>query len=133
MILMMADLIYFPLYCIERFAIQKFGILRFDSFLLNVIVGVLNTFFMLIFNEILECNFFGLNKDLKRNINIRQDIDYKYKSLDRISLDDESEQGRDSENNSKERESNGRESENNKKLEINNNTIFYNMIYSDNN
>ena len=114
MILMMADLIYFPLYCIERFAIQKFGILRFDSFLLNVIVGVLNTFFMLIFNEILECNFFGLNKDLKRNINIRQDIDYKYKSLDRISLDDESEQGRDSENNSKERESNGRESENNK-------------------
>ena len=37
---------------------------------------------MLIFNEILECNFLGLNKDLKRNINKRQDIDYDNKLLD---------------------------------------------------
>ena len=82
MILMMTDLIYFPLYCIERFAIQNFTIFRFDSFLLNAIIGALNTFFMLIFNEILECNFLGLNKDLKRNINKRQDIDYDNKLLD---------------------------------------------------
>ena len=82
MILMMTDLIYFPFYCIERFAIQNFTIFRFDSFLLNAIIGALNTFFMLIFNEILECNFLGLNKDLKRNINKRQDIDYDNKLLD---------------------------------------------------
>ena len=74
MILMMVDLIYFPFYCIERFPIQGFTIFRFDSFIYNVIIGVLNTFFMLIFNEILECKFWGLDKGLKRNINKRKDI-----------------------------------------------------------
>ena len=74
MILMMVDLIYFPFYCIERFPIQGFTIFRFDSFIFNVIIGVLNTFFMLIFNEILECKFWGLDKGLKRNINKRKDI-----------------------------------------------------------
>ena len=74
MILMMVDLIYFPFYCIERFAIQGFTIFRFDSFIYNAIIGVLNTFFMLIFNEILECKFWGLDKGLKRNINKRKDI-----------------------------------------------------------
>ena len=90
MILMMTDLIYFPFYCIERFAIQNFTIFRFDSFLLNAIIGALNTFFMLIFNEILECNFLGLNKDLKRNINKRQDIDYDNKLLDENTSDSNS-------------------------------------------
>ena len=89
MILMMTDLIYFPLYCIERLAIQNFTIFRFDSFLLNAIIGALNTFFMLIFNEILECNFLGLNKDLKNNINIRQGKDY-YRMMDGLNDDDES-------------------------------------------
>ena len=51
-----------------------FTIFRFDSFIYNVIIGVLNTFFMLIFNEILECKFWGLDKGLKRNINKRKDI-----------------------------------------------------------
>ena len=74
MILMMVDLIYFPFYCIERFPIQGFTIFRFDSFIYNVIIGVLNTFFMLIFNEILECKSWGLDKGLKRNINKRKDI-----------------------------------------------------------
>ena len=89
MILMMTDLIYFPLYCIERLAIQKFSVFRMDSFALNVVTGILNIFFMLIFNEILECNFLGLNKDLKNNINIRQGKDY-YRMMDGLNDDDES-------------------------------------------
>ena len=89
MILMMTDLIYFPLYCIERLAIQKFSVFRMDSFSLNVVTGILNIFFMLIFNEILECNFLGLNKDLKNNINIRQGKDY-YRMMDGLNDDDES-------------------------------------------
>ena len=98
MILMMTDLIYFPLYCIERFAIEDFKIFRFDSFLINAIIGALNTFFMLIFNEILECNFWGLNKDLKRNINKRQDNDYDKNLLERITNDTDSNFSRDSGN-----------------------------------
>ena len=98
MILMMTDLIYFPLYCIERFAIEDFKIFRFDSFLINTIIGALNTFFMLIFNEILECNFWGLNKDLKRNINKRQDNDYDKNLLERITNDTDSNFSRDSGN-----------------------------------
>lgn len=89
MILMMVDLIYFPFYIIERFAIQEFTISRFDSFLLNVIIGALNCFFMLIFNEILECKFWGLNKDLKRNINTRQDVDYNVELLDKLDDDND--------------------------------------------
>ena len=103
MILMMVDLIYFPFYCIERFAIQNFGISRIDSFSLNIIIGVLNTFFMLIFNESLECNFFGLNKDLKRNVNSRQILELSEKkdrltveSCDDNDLDDITDDARDS-------------------------------------
>ena len=66
MVLMMVDLIYFPFYCIERFAIQKFSVFNIGLLLLNTIVCFINIFFMLIFNEILECNFWGLNKDLKK-------------------------------------------------------------------
>ena len=77
MVLMMVDLIYFPFYCIERFAIQKFSVFNIGLLLLNTIVCFINIFFMLIFNEILECNFWGLNKDLKKNINIRKDIETK--------------------------------------------------------
>ena len=99
MILMMTDLIYFPFYCIERFAIEHFTIFRFDSFLINAIIGALNTFFMLIFNEILECNFWGLNKDLKRNINKRQDNDYAKNFIEPITTDTDSNLSRDSERN----------------------------------
>ena len=75
MIMMMVDLIYFPFYCIERFSIQKFSIFRIDSFIYNACIGILNTIFMLIFNEILECKFWGLNKDLNKNINLRQNTE----------------------------------------------------------
>ena len=43
---------------------------------MNTGAGIINTFLMLIFNEILECNFWGLNTNLKRNIDMRQSEDY---------------------------------------------------------
>ena len=70
---MITDIIYFPLYCIERFAVQKFKISTFDSFILNILVGIINTILMLIFNEILELNFCGFNKHLRKNIINREE------------------------------------------------------------
>ena len=74
--LMITDLIYFPLFCIERFAIQGFGISTKAAFFANIILATINVFLMLIFNEILECNFWKLNINLKKNINTRQRKDY---------------------------------------------------------
>ena len=74
--MMISDLIYFPLYAIERFAIQDFTISNFWSFVLNFTIGLLNVLLMLVFNEILECKFLGLDYNLKSNINKRQSIDY---------------------------------------------------------
>ena len=76
-ILMITDIIYFPLYCIERFEIQEFGISTKSTFYINNILGFINLFLMLIFNEILECKFWGLDKNLKKNINKRQDKEIK--------------------------------------------------------
>ena len=81
--LMITDIIYFPLYCVERFAIQGFIISTPRSFWPNIIVGIINCFLMLIFNEILECNFWGLNTNLKVNINHRQIED---KNAGRLSI-----------------------------------------------
>jgi hypothetical protein len=74
--MMISDLIYFPLYIIERFVIQDFEISNIWSFILNFIVGVINVFLMLIFNEILECKFLGMNYNTVKNINTRQNNDY---------------------------------------------------------
>ena len=71
--LMITDIIYFPLYCIERFAVQQFKISTFDTFILNSFIGVINLIMMLIFNEILELNFCGLNKHLRKNIINREE------------------------------------------------------------
>ena len=71
--LMITDIIYFPLYCIERFAVQRFKISTFDTFILNSFIGVINLIMMLIFNEILELNFCGLNKHLRKNIINREE------------------------------------------------------------
>ena len=70
--LMITDIIYFPLYCIERFVVQKFEISNIITFCFNTLLGFINVFLMLIFNEILECKFWGLNTNLKKNINKRQ-------------------------------------------------------------
>ena len=74
--IMIIDIIYFPLYCVERFAIQGFGISTPSCFWLNLTAGIISCFLMLIFNEILECNFWGLNLNLKKNIDLRQNMDY---------------------------------------------------------
>ena len=69
--MMIVDIIYFPIYCIERFAIQGFSISTPRCFWPNMVVGIINCFLMLIFNEILECKFWGLNTNLKVNIDKR--------------------------------------------------------------
>ena len=75
--LMITDIIFFPFYCIERFAIQGFGISTPSLFWLNLSVGFVNCFLILISNEILECNFWGLNTNLKINIIKRQNSEFK--------------------------------------------------------
>ncbi len=71
-VLMLTDIIYFPLYCLERFTVQQFTISTISTFILNNLLGFINLFLMLIFNEILECKFWGINTNLKKNINKRQ-------------------------------------------------------------
>ena len=74
--LMVSDLIYLPLYIIERFVIQDFNISNKWSFIVNSSIGVINVLLMSVFNEILECNFLRLNYNLIKNINKRQQRDY---------------------------------------------------------
>ncbi len=94
--IMLSELIYFPIYIIERFAIQEFKISNFWSFVLNFCIGAINVLLMLVFNEILECKFLGLNTNLKRNINKRQNDDYrKGKRELNIEIEDEKEQEKD--------------------------------------
>lgn len=70
--LMIADIIYFPFYCIERFFIQGFSISNSPSFFANLIFIIISFILVLIINEILECNCHNFNKDLKRSISERQ-------------------------------------------------------------
>ena len=99
--IMLSELIYFPLYLIERFGIQKLGVSNFWSFIINFIIGAINVLLMLVFNEILECKFWGLNVNLKRNINKRQSEDYrKGKRELSMQLQDEEEQEKNGNDNS---------------------------------
>ena len=66
--MMITDIFCFPLYCLERFVIQNFNISTIDTFFINVSISIINTILMLVFNEILELNFCGLNKNLRKNI-----------------------------------------------------------------
>ena len=75
-VLMISDIIYFPFYIIERFIIQNFEISNNKSFCLNISSGITNVFMILIFNEILECKFWGLNQNLVKNIYKRQKEEY---------------------------------------------------------
>jgi hypothetical protein len=72
-VVMIVDIIYFPFYLIEKFYFQQFWISTPSTFYLNASLGFINVFLMLIFNEILECKFWGLDRNLKKNINKRQD------------------------------------------------------------
>ena len=76
-VIMITDIIYFPLYCIERLLVERFTISTKSSFYINALIGFINAFLMLIFNEILECKFCGLDTNLKKNIHKRQDEDFK--------------------------------------------------------
>ena len=70
--MMITDIFCFPLYCLERFVIQNFNISTKDTFFINISITIINTILMLVFNEILELNFCGLNKNLRKNIIYRQ-------------------------------------------------------------
>ena len=51
---MIADVFFFTLYFIEKFGVQKFVITTASTFYLNIILGVLNVFLLIIFNKLLE-------------------------------------------------------------------------------
>ena len=68
---MLSDVFFFPLYFIEKFGIQKFPITTSSSFYLNLISGVMNALLLLIFIEIIELKFCGIEKDLNKNIEKR--------------------------------------------------------------
>ena len=91
--LMITDIFYFPLYCIERFSVQNFKISTVDTFYINVLIGIINTILMLIFNEILELNFCGCNKYLRKNIIRRESLEiikiFGNSEDDRESIDEE--------------------------------------------
>ena len=82
--LMIVDLIYFPLYIFERLVTAHFTITTPSSFIINSAAGIINFFLMLIFNEILELKFWGLDTNLISNINKRQKKDYDQEEDDDI-------------------------------------------------
>jgi hypothetical protein len=84
--IMIVDLIYFPLYIFERIVCDKFKITTPSSFAINSVAGFINFFLMLIFNEILELKFWGLNTNLNININDRQkqDSDFREQNVNDI-------------------------------------------------
>ena len=88
-VVMITDIIFFPLYCIERFLVEKFSISTKSTFYINAWLGLINSILMLIFNEILECKFWGLDTNLKKNINKRQEEELK-RALNPIFSEDES-------------------------------------------
>ena len=75
---MIADVFFYPLYMIEKFWVQKFPITTSSTFYLNIIFGILNATVLLIFNEIIELKCCGLNKNLKKNIEKRKDMEMKF-------------------------------------------------------
>ena len=84
---MISDVFFFPFYFIEKFGIQKFPITTSSTFYLNIIFGVMNTVLLLIFNEIIELKFCGIEKNLNKNIEKRENIEmdtvnYMYKNVD---------------------------------------------------
>ena len=72
---MLADVFFYPLYMMEKFGIQKFPITTSSSFYLNLISGILNAFLLLIFIEIIELKFCGIEKGLNKNIEKRGNLE----------------------------------------------------------
>ena len=92
-LLCITDIIFFPLYCIERFLVEGFKVSNFASFNFNTLIGIINTVLMLIFNEILELKFWGLDKNLKKNIDKRQQEDLqsseRHTATEMINIDED--------------------------------------------
>ena len=72
---MLADVFFYPLYIMEKFGIQKFPITTSSSFYLNLISGILNAFLLLIFIEIIELKFCGIENGLNKNIEKRGNLE----------------------------------------------------------
>ena len=75
---MISDVIFFPLYLIEKFWAQEFSITTSSTFFLNNIFGVLNPVLLLIFTEIIELKCCGFEKDLNKNIEKRKQLEMHY-------------------------------------------------------
>ena len=88
---MIADMFFFPLYLIEKFGVQGFPITTSSTFYLNIIFGVMNTFLLLVFNEIIELECWGINKNLNKNIEKRKALEMKktLKEMTKIENDDD--------------------------------------------
>ena len=86
--LMIVDLIYFPFYIFERLVAVEFPITTPSSFFFYSVAGIVNLLLMLIFNEILELNFFGFNTNLSRNINLRQKSDFLQSDSNNLPLNE---------------------------------------------
>lgn len=70
--IMITDILYFPLYCIERLFIQEFIINIPELFFSNLIVATISFILFLIINEIVECNFWNCSFDIRNRISQRQ-------------------------------------------------------------
>ena len=94
--MMITDILCFPLYCLERFVIQHFKISTKHTFFINIFISIMNTILMLIFNEILELNFCGLNKNLRKNIINRENQETN--KIFNVTDDDTSDDGEENSN-----------------------------------
>ena len=93
---MISDIFFFPLYLIEKFWIQKFPITTSSTFYLSIIFGVINVVLLLVINEIIELKFCGIEKELNKNIEIRNNLEMSY--MININEDSDSELGSKQEN-----------------------------------
>ena len=79
---MISDVFYFPLYLVEKFAIQGFPITTSATFYLNSIFGIINTILLLIFNEVIEIKCWDVEKNTNKNIDQRQEQEIQLVNMD---------------------------------------------------
>ena len=79
---MISDVFYFPLYLVEKFAIQGFPIATSATFYLNSIFGIINTILLLIFNEVIEIKCWDVEKNTNKNIDQRQEQEIQLVNMD---------------------------------------------------
>ena len=76
--LMITDIFFFILFSVEKYAIQKFpfSIENLILLIFNVLIGVFGIFLIALISEIIDCDCFHFNKYLKKNIKLRQSIEF---------------------------------------------------------